>query len=146
MKSIARALNNIAQSLNSIATAINNSKKIELKPSVTSNPYTSTNPVSNVTITTPNGFQEKVDLAPSKPFKAIEKVVIYKEEKEIIDALYKALTEKGINPAHHDKMIKQLSIGWPVLYKHLDRLIQFRKKNYNKSYSSHYPKNNDIWK
>ena len=42
MNSIAKALNNIAQSLQAIATAILSSKRIDVRPTVTSNPTSNT--------------------------------------------------------------------------------------------------------
>ncbi len=124
MNSIARALNNIALSLNSIAAAINNSKKLELKTT----PITS-NPTSNVTITSTAGYQD-----------SLKKASIPLEEKAAIDSIYDALTIKGSHPHHHDDVMQELSKKWPVLYKALSSFVRVRESSYNQKYSS------NIWK
>lgn len=131
MNSIARALNNIAISLNSIAAAINNSKKVEkVEPK---NTTITSNPASVVTITSSTISQNS----------GIDKVYVLKEEKEVLDAIYDALTVKGNHPEHHDHVMRELRTKWPVLYKALDKLTIIRKNNYNKSYSQ---KGKDVWK
>ncbi len=128
MNSIARALNNIAISLNSIATAINNSKKVETK-----NTTITSNPTSAVTITSSTIPQIKDG----------DRVYVLKEEKEVLDAIYDALLVKGNHPEHHDYIMKELRVKWPVLFKALDKLIIIRKDKYNKSYK--YQQKQDIW-
>lgn len=141
MNSIARALNNIALSLNSIAKAIENSKKVEVTPSITSNP------VSNVTYTITSAQQSGIKN------NSYEKVSIPKEEKEAIDAIYDALINKGDYPHHHDHVVREMNTKWPVLFKALDNLTKVRKKYYNDSSHSKFynkkggnPANKDIWK
>lgn len=148
MNSISRALNNIALSLNAIANAINNSKKVEIKPSITSNP------ISSVTITKLS--QEISEKKHNQEiFKnSFEKVTIPKEEKEAIDAIYNALIMKGDYPHHHDHVVREMRTKWPVLFRALDKLTNVRKKYYNDTSSSNAytqkggnpaNKNIDIW-
>lgn len=142
MNSIARALNNIAYSLNSVASAISNSKKIEPKLLVEKTAVTS-NPISNVKIT-----QSTMNFSDDKnPSKMVH---ITQEEKQAIDSIYDALMIKGNHPRHHDDVMRQLEIKWPVLFKSLQHWMTIRRRVYNQK-TSYYQENKfnetrNIWK
>jgi hypothetical protein len=125
MNSIVRALNNIASSLSAIAVAITNSKKIQ-PVSLPEKPAITSNPISNVKITTAS-FNPKPQEMASIP----------KEEKKAIDAIYDTVVLKGVNPEHHDYIMRKLKTEWPVLFNALNNLVDVRRKHYNKIYSSY---------
>jgi hypothetical protein len=144
MSSIAKALNNIAQSLQAIATAILNSKKIDVRPAITSNPS------SNVIISkvqkypndyTSNNFKPKFEnYLPSKI------VHISQEEKNAIDSIYKALTEKASYPEHYDYVMRELKNKFPDLYKSLDSLVVSYARNTKITSYPNYVPPKSVWK
>jgi hypothetical protein len=125
MNSIIKALNNIASSLNAIAVAITNSKKVQ-PVSLPEKPAITSNPISNVKITTAS-FNPKPQ----------EMVSIPKEEKKAIDAIYDTVVVKGVNPEHHDQIMREIKDKWPVLFKALNNLVDVRRRHYNRTYSSY---------
>ena len=138
MNSIAKALNNIAQSLQAIATAILSSKRIDVRPTVTSNP-TSNTVVSKMKkypdTSTSNNLKSKFqDYLPSKI------VHISEEEKNAIDSIYKALTEKASYPEHYDYVMRELRNKFPDLYKSLDFfVISYQRNKKITSYPNYSP-------
>lgn len=116
MKSIVTALNNIALSLNSIARAISQSKTITPVSQTTSN-----GTAYNTTITS------KVQYLSS-------------DEKVILNRIHSALTDKGNNTYHHDKIRKRLREDWPVLSRALDDLEQLFSNNSNVKIKDYYQK------
>jgi hypothetical protein len=134
MKAIANALNNIAIAISNLSRALAPVKeqpnKFPVSNTVTSNPGT-----SNVKITSiyeGKNYYEKG----SQTSKIVH---IPQEEKTATDKIYSALTNKGSHPAHHDYIMRELSVKWPVLYKALNDLLNARKETYNRTSS-------DIWK
>lgn len=160
MNSIARALNNIAISITNLTAAVVSltSKKVEEVKQLPAPKTQTSNGLGHVTITSAIMNTSPITNDSSKPSfqkhehnpstdwvpkKAIQKVVVFKEEKEAIDAIVKAVTDKGINPKFHDKMMAKLKEEWPVLFDAVNRLVVVNKKYYNpKSYTS----SKDIWK
>ena len=138
MSSIARALNNIAQSLQAIATAILSSKRIDVRPTVTSNP-TSNTIVSKLqkypdTSTSSNLKPKFENYLPSKM------VHISEEEKNAIDSIYKTLTEKASYPEHYDYVMRELKNKFPDLYKSLDFfVISYQRNTKITSYPNYTP-------
>lgn len=144
MKSIANALNNIASAIRSLSTIV--APPREVKPvvptTITSNPTK-----SNVTITSLAPVKEdpydswKKEYTPKKQFERTSPKLVHvpKSEKDAIDSIYKAISDKGSHPDHHDHIMRELSTKWPVLYKALMQLISARKEHYNQQTS-------DIWK
>jgi hypothetical protein len=136
MKSLTNAIFSVATALNRIAAAIENKSSVQTvtayPTTVTSNPSTST----KTTIYTP--------LNPSTTSFSYDLKII-------IDDIYKALSDKGSYPEHHDHVLRELKIKWPVLHNALQRLqrnIDESKDNW-KSYSkfkSNSKYNSDIWK
>ena len=116
MKSIVTALNNIALSLNSIARAISQSKTVT--------------PVSQ---TTSNGAGYNTTITSKIQY-------ISSEEKVLLNKIYSALTDKGFNPSHHDKIRKRLREDWPVLSRALDDLEQALSNNPNIKIKDYYQK------
>ena len=146
MNSIAKAINNVAIAIQAVATAITGSNKIQTKTVTTSNPVSTTVTVKPVE-TLPNISTPKTNpyTQPKQNYYSSYKISL--NEKNAIDAIYLALVDKGNHPDHHDHIMREISIKWPVLYKALDQLIIARKQkhlendyhNYQKSYA-------DIWK
>jgi hypothetical protein len=163
MNSIARALNNIALSITQLTAAVASAtaKKIE-ESTLPSKTETSNGGGGHVTVTAittsqptspkidfPKNYKDTYPYDKKDPYSkivdpVIRKALVFKEEKDALDAIFTAITDKGINPKHHDKMMKQLREGWPVLYKALMSLIAAHDKHYNPSSSRYYAK--DIWK
>lgn len=172
MNSIARALNNIAYSITNLTAAIASATAKKIEPVALPAKTETSNGAGHVSVTSITTTQPKFPLSqfpkpypedkiekptPSNPTpekhvhlpsswsekNTVQKVVVLKEEKEAIDAIIKAVTDKGINPKFHDKMMKKLKEDWPVLSEAIDKLVATNKKHYNpKSYESY----NDIWK
>lgn len=161
MNSIARALNNIAYSITNLTAAIVSATAKKIEPTPLPAKTETSNGSGHVSITsitttepklplpqfpkpTPLGSrtEKHIHFPPSWSEKnTIQKVVVFKEEKEAIDAIIKAVTDKGINPKFHDKMMKKLKEEWPVLSDAIDKLVDVNKKHYNpRSY------NKEIWK
>jgi hypothetical protein len=132
MKSLTNAILSVATALNRIATAIENKSSVQtVKPyptTITSNPYTSTSTKTSVyTPINPSTNSFSYDL------------------KLIIDDIYKALSDKGNHPEHHEHMVRELKVKWPVLHNALQKLerhLDESKGNW-KSYSKY---KSDIWK
>jgi hypothetical protein len=140
MNSIAKALNNIAISINRLADAVISSKKIESSKQLPALKAETSNGLGHVTITsqfieTPHKpSQTNFDLGNSSKM-----VRVFQEEKDALEAIYKALSDKEKYPHHHDVIMRELSTKWPVLHSALNKLLIVRKDKYNKqSY--------DIWK
>ena len=138
MNSMTKALNNIAQSLQAIATAILSSKRIDVRPSITSSPTSST-VVSKVEkypdTSTSNNLKPKFEnYLPSKM------VHISQEEKNAIDSIYKTLTEKASYPEHYDYVMRELKNKFPDLYKSLDLfVISYARNTKITSYPNYSP-------
>jgi hypothetical protein len=138
MNSIAKALNNIALAITNLSKSLSPTKDqvttLPLSKSVTSNPG---NP--NVKITSvyqgKSFYEDKKENAWNSPKIAH----IPEEEKLALDAIYNALIDKGNHPDHHDHIMRELSIKWPVLHKALKHFISVRNNTYNKPSS-------EIWK
>lgn len=140
MNSIARALNNIAISINRLADAVISSKKIEAPKQLPAPKAETSNGVGHVTIT--SQFIE----TPYKPSasnfalgNSSKMVRVLQEEKDALEAIYKALSDKGKHPDHHDYIMRELSTKWPVLHSALTKLLIVRKDKYNKQ-------TYDVWK
>lgn len=124
MNSIARALNNIAISINKLSDAVASSKK--LSPTPFPKVTTTSNPIPVVTKITEKEISKS---------QAINNVVgtmvhISRAEGEAIRSVFNAVTNKGINPVLHDKMMAKLKSEWPVLYKALDELVAAHSYNH----------------
>lgn len=155
MKSIARALNNIAIAITNLTRALTPSKKevntFPISNTYTTNPYTAI--AKNVKITSvyqgKNYYEDKLKdksygqwaLNSSQSPKIAH---VHAEEKLALDAIYKALTDKGSHPDHHDYIMRELSTKWPVLHAALKELISVRNNTYNKPASEIW-KNKDKW-
>lgn len=121
MKSLVNPLNSIATALNRIASALESRsiiqpKQIEKKPFVPQK--TTTSATANVYYSYSSSY-------------------ITQQEKEAIDRIYKAVTDKGINSKHHDKMMDKLQNSWPVLHAAITALVVAKleadKKKYNEN-------------
>lgn len=120
-------INNLILAINNLAAAIN---KKNSSHTTTSNPYytypSTSNPYSsNVKVTS---YYQK-DLSAN----------ISAEEYDALEAVYKALTDKGSYPKHHDHVARELKVKWPTLNKALDQLVKARNSKRN-------PSTNTIWK
>lgn len=113
MRKISKALNKIAEALEGIA---NSSDKKE-EPV-----YTPINSMRNHTPTvTSTGYQGQTTYF-------AQKGSYYYEQDIIVDRIYRALTDKGINPTHHDAMMNELKRDWPTLHKELMFLVSYKKR------------------
>ena len=130
MKSLINALHAIATSLNRIALAIESKNTPTLSKTITSNPYTSS--------------KTSISVVPSKST-YVDNSKNSSELQSIIDNIYKALTDKGSYPHHHDHIFRELKTKWPVLFQALQRLESYvdQSKGNWKSYSKY---NSQIWK
>lgn len=120
-------INNLILAINNLAAAIN---KKNSSHTTTSNPYytypSTSNPYSsNVKVTS---YYQK-DLSAN----------ISAEEYDALEAVYKALTDKGSYPKHHDHVARELKVKWPTLNRALDQLVKARNSKRN-------PSTNTIWK
>jgi DNA topoisomerase VI subunit A len=124
MKSLVNALNNIASAIEKLANSLkketHNSYTVPSK-TTTSNPYS-----SNVKITS---YREE---------NSSTSVAITKAQYDALLAIKKALTDKGNHPHHHDHIVRELKIKWPVLSSALDQLLD--------SYSHVNKSSKSIWK
>jgi hypothetical protein len=144
MRSIANALNNIASAIRSLSTIVAPVKDVRPieQTTITSNPTKSNVTITSVTQLKENPYDSwKKEYTPKKQFERTSPKLVHvsKSEKDAIDSIYKAITNKGVNPKHHDKMMKQLSEGWPVLYSALMQIVSAHKEYYNEQTP-------DIWK
>jgi DNA topoisomerase VI subunit A len=118
------ALNNIASAIEKLANSLkketHNSYTVPSK-TTTSNPYS-----SNVKITS---YREE---------NSSTSVAITKAQYDALLAIKKALTDKGNHPHHHDHIVRELKIKWPVLSSALDQLLD--------SYSHVNKSSKSIWK
>jgi hypothetical protein len=170
MNSIARALNNIALSITQLTAAVASATAKKIEESTLSPKTLTSNPagghVTVTAITTSQPASPKVDFPKKNPFtqeevksnkdttypyakkqlndSVVKKVIVFKEEQLALESLYAAITNKGVNPKYHDKMMRQLREGWPVLHKALLELIAAHEKHYNPNSSKYYT--NDVWK
>lgn len=113
MGKISQALNKIAEALEGIA---NSSDKKE-EPV-----HTPINSMRNHTPTvTSTGYQGQNNYFTQKGSS-------YYEQDIIVDRIYKALTERGINPTHHDTMMDELKRDWPTLHRELMFLVSYKKR------------------
>lgn len=128
MKSLISPLNSIAAALNRIASALE-SKNIVQPKQVEKKPFT---PQKTTTSTTAN-----VHYSYSSSY-------ITQQEKEAIDRIFKAVTDKGVNSKHHDKMMDKLQNSWPSLHSAITALVVAKLEADKKNYNEHnYDK---IWK
>jgi hypothetical protein len=142
MNSIARALNNVAQSLQSIATAILTTKKLDVKPAITSNP------ASGIIVTKVENYTDRISATSNPPYKlntSSKLLHISLEERNALDAIYNALKDKGNHPDHHDHIMRELKTKWPVLHKALDSLIIARHKHYSPTSHDYNKTSKNIW-
>jgi hypothetical protein len=124
MKSLVSALNNIASAIEKLAAALKKETPNTYSPiakTTTSNPYS-----SNVKITS---YREEINET---------SVRITKAQYDALLAIKKALTDKGSYPDHHDHVVRELKIKWPVLSSALDQLLE--------SYSYLNKSSKSIWK
>lgn len=139
MKSIAKAINNVAIAITNLGKVL-----VLNKPAETKDPVSTTitsNPISTGVKIKTQYYTESYTQPKSKSWESSKFVRIPQEEKDAIDAIYKALTEKGSHPDHHDHIMRELLTKWPVLHSALNRLIRSRKETYNQ-----YTNYSDIWK
>jgi hypothetical protein len=67
-------------------------------------------------------------------------VHISQEEKNAIDSIYKALTEKASYPEHYDYVMRELKNKFPDLYKSLDLfVISYARNTKITSYPNYSP-------
>lgn len=120
-------INNLILAINNLAAAINkkNSSHTTTSNSYYTYPSTSNPYSSNVKVTS---YYQK-DLSAN----------ISAEEYDALEAVYKALTDKGSYPKHHDHVARELKVKWPTLNKALDQLVKARNSKRN-------PSTNTIWK
>lgn len=109
MKSIVSALYAIVKSIENLTKAIQNKNSNSyyskpLPPSTTTTTYVS-NQYSYIRITV--------------------------QEEQAMKAIYSALTDKGNHPEHHDYIVRELELKWPVLHKALSEFIAARNQNIN---------------
>lgn len=121
-------INNLILAINNLAAAIN---KKNSSHTTTSNPYytypSTSNPYSsNVRVTSYYQTNSK-------------SVTISAEEYDALKAVYKAFTEKGNYPKHHDHVARELKTKWPTLNKALNQLVEAYDSKLN-------PSVNKIWK
>lgn len=124
MKSLINALNNIASAIEKLANSLKKdapNSYIHTNKTITSNPYS-----SNVKVTS---YREENNST---------SVTITKDQYDALIAIKKALTDKGSYPKHHDYIVRELKIKWPVLSSALDKLIN--------SYSYVNKNSKSIWK
>ena len=142
MKSISKILNGVAAAIQNLAAIItpSNPKKIDYKTkTITSNPsYSNVKITSDVKVKQPKAYEI------SNPQFVNKLSHIPKAEKDALDAIYKAIVDKGSHPDHHDHLVRELSTKWPVLHKALAQLVRARKENYN-PYSSYSSKAKQKW-
>ena len=120
-------INNLILAINNLAAAIN---KKNSSHTTTSNPYYTYPSTSN-----PYSSNVKVTSYYQKDLSA----TISAEEYDALEAVYKALTDKGSYPKHHDHVARELKVKWPTLNKALDQLVKARNSKRN-------PSTNTIWK
>lgn len=150
MNSIARALNNIAYAISNLASAITPPKVNEPKAvntTITSNPSYEAVKVTSTAVTTTYPKHNHYSFGP-KNSPVIARVT--QQEKDALEAIYKALSDKGSHPDHHDHIMRELSTKWPVLHSALNKLLLARKEYYNQSTDyinkGGNPANKNIWK
>lgn len=115
MKSLVSPLTSIAAALNRIASAIESKSSVQIKTETKAIPATTTKTTTIPTTTTITSqeYQYSRDMY----------VRVTQKEKEVLDRIHNAITDKGINEMHHDKVMNDLRKKWPVLHAALTALV-----------------------
>lgn len=119
MKSIDKLVNVLTR----IAVALENKSTLQPKPSnnkIAIPQKTTTSTTANVTY--------------------YSSVYISQQEKNALDSIYRAITDSGNHPKHHDHIMKELKNKWPVLHTALMSLVTAKLN------SSNYSENRKIWR
>jgi hypothetical protein len=132
MRRIANGLFAIAASLNRVANALETKNTVILPNNVST---TSTNPyIVKKTETSNPGYEKgKISLQQKMPTQL----------ESIASQIYKALSDKGSHPDHHEHVMREMKTKWPVLFTALDRLEKYYIYNIPKHYRS---SKQNIWR
>lgn len=125
MKSLTNSINNLAAAINNLAASYK-SKNSYTPISKT----TTSNPTSNVHITSFKTYEQEK-----------QTIIITVEEYKALTAIYKAITDKGSYPDHHDHVRREIDVKWPTLSKALNELVKARSY-----YTNSASKYKSIWK
>jgi hypothetical protein len=106
MRSLVNPLTSIATALNRIAAAIESKSSIQIKTASKVIPPTTTTTTTIPTAITNQDYQYSSEMY----------IRVTKKEKEVLDRIYRAITDKGPNQMHHDKVMDDLRKKWPVLH------------------------------
>lgn len=128
MKSLISPLNSIAAALNRIASALESKNLVQPKQ-IDKKPFS---PQKTTTSTTAN-----VHYSYSSSY-------VTQQEKEAIDRIFKAVTDKGVSSKHHDKMMDKLKNSWPALHSAITALVVAKLEADNKKYNEQ--TRDKIWK
>lgn len=118
MNSIAKSINAVAYALNRIATALEKTANVQPKaiPSVVKELPTTT--------TTSTAITETKIKKPEYTYQSsFTSVHITAAEKNALDRICRAITDKGVNPKYHQKIMSDLAKKWPDLSSALTALV-----------------------
>jgi hypothetical protein len=132
MRRIANGLFAIAASLNRVANALE-TKNTVISPTNVSATSTTPYVVKKIETSNPGYEKTKISLQQKMPTQL----------ESITSQIYKALSDKGSHPKHHEHVMREMKTKWPVLFAALDRLEKYYIYNNEKYYSS---SKRDIWK
>lgn len=135
MKQFIQAINNLASSIYALATSITNSSlnknAISKYPTTTTTTTTAINKAPASTV-----YQNSFSQNKHSPKR------IDNKEQEALDIIYKAFTDKGPNPRHHEKALKKLRKRWPILHDGIKLYVDARLNNSSKFNKT----TKDVWK
>jgi murein L,D-transpeptidase YcbB/YkuD len=122
MKSLTNAILSIASALNRIAAALETKSLIQPKQLSLINKHDRVNNSTTTTTTVPTVSSVYY----SNEYSTVH---ISRQEKNALDRVYNAISEKGVNPKHHDKIMSDLSKKWPTLSSALIALVAAKSKS-----------------
>jgi hypothetical protein len=132
MKSLTNAMLSIATALNRIAAALETKSSVQPKKlDVPAREISTTTTTTAVPSTSVFYYSDSYST-----------VHITRQEKDALDRIYKSITEKGVNPKYHDKIMSDIAKKWPTLSSALIALVAAKSQADKDRFNKH---SKEIW-